>query len=510
MGARAGGSLPVRVAIVGAGVVGAAIARLLTRYEGFEVHLFERNADVGWGASKANSALLHPGHAEDPRRFPLRARLCARGNRLWHLWAEELDVPTRWPGELMLAFSEEESRSVFGEYLERAISNGVPGVRVVGKEELKALEPNVNPSAVGALWAPTAGVIAPWEATIALVENAVENGASLHAETEVRRVVVEGGRVRGIDTSEGFFEAEVVVNAAGIHADSISRSAGVDFELRPRRGEYYIFEEDAYPKVRRILHPTPTPKTKGVYASVTVEGNLLIGPNAEDLPPWAKEELSTSRSGLDFVWEEASRLVAELPPRSRVVKTFAGIRPEPPGSQWVLEAYDDPWGFVNAAGMRSPALTAAPAIAEHVVEELMGGRYGFELRERASWNPRREGIRRLKEMGEAERERAIGENPLYGNVICMCKEVSEAEIAEAVRRMRRIGLKTVTLDGVKFRTLSTFGWCQGSFCRVRVARIVSGLLGIPHWSVAFRDGEVTYGVGDVKVLLSGSKGDGSS
>lgn len=495
-----------KVAIVGAGIVGAAIARVLSKYENLDVHIFEKNPDIGWGASKANSAILHPGHEEEPDKYPLRARLCVQGNRLWHIWAEELEIPTKWPGELMVAFNEEELE-VARYYLELGERNGVPGIRLVYDDELRALEPNINPSAVGALWAPTAGIIAPWEAVIALIENAVENGVKLHTETEVYEIITEENRVKGINTSSGFFEADIVINAAGVYADKISKSAGVDFDITPRKGEYYLFEEDAFPKVTRIVHQTPTPKTKGVYVSVTIEGNLMIGPTAEDLPKEAKEETSTTKEGLDFIWEWAGKLVADLPPKNRVMKTFAGLRPEPPGGQWVIDAYDKPWGFINAGGMRSPALTSAPAIAEYVTKELLQGKLRLDLREKSSWNPYRRGIKRFRDLCDEEKSELIKMNSKYGNVICMCKEVTEAEIIEAIERMQKIGIKTITLDGIKFRTLSMFGWCQGSFCRIRIARIVAEKLGIPTWDVALKDKKLTYGIGNVKTFFISSKGD---
>ncbi|MBC7331502.1 MAG: NAD(P)/FAD-dependent oxidoreductase [Synergistetes bacterium] len=495
-----------KVAIIGAGIVGAAIARVLSKYENLEVHIFERNADVGWGASKANSAIVHPGHEEDPEKHPLRAKLCAKGNRLWHIWSKELEVPTRWPGELMVAFDDEEIE-VARHYLELGEKNGVPGIRLVYGEELRALEPNINPSAVGALWAPTAGVMAPWEGVIALIENAVDNGAKLHTEVEVKKVVTERGRVKGIDTSEGFFEADIVINAAGLYADKISKSVGIDFDITPRKGEYYLFEDDAFPKVTRIVHQTPTPKTKGVYLSVTIEGSLLIGPTAEDLPKEAKEDTSTTREGLDFVWEWAGKLVASLPPKNRVMKTFAGLRPEPPDGKWIIEAYDNPFGFINAAGMRSPALTSAPAIAEYIDKELIQGKLGIKPVEKKFWNPYRKGIRRFRELSDDGKNALISLNPKYGNVICMCKEVTEAEIIEAIERMQKIGIKTITLDGIKFRTLSMFGWCQGSFCRIRVAKIVSEKLGIPVWDVSIKSKKLSYGIGNVKTFFISSKGD---
>ncbi|MEM4029968.1 MAG: NAD(P)/FAD-dependent oxidoreductase [Thermofilaceae archaeon] len=490
----------MKVAIVGAGVVGASIARVLSAYEGFEVTLIERMPDVGWGVSKANTSIIHPGHEEDPRVHPLRAKLCVEGNRLWREWIKELEIPARWPGELMVFSTPEEEREAL-KYIELARVNGVPGVRPVYGRELKALEPLASDSALGAVYAPTAGTISPFEAVVAIVENAVENGVRLLTETEVERVVVEGGGVKGVETSRGFIEADVVVNAAGLYADEISRSAGVEegFRIRPRRGEYVIFDENVPLKPLRILHTVPTPVTKGVYALTTVHGNLLLGPTAEDLPYEAKEDTSTTAGGVELVLREASRLLRELPPRSRVIRTFAGLRPEPPGGEWLIRAYEDPWGFVNVAGIRSPGLTAAPAIARYVVE-LIAKTYDVELRRKRRWNPRRRGITRVADRSLEEIDALARENPDYGEIVCGCRMVSKAEILEAVERIRRIGAR-VTLDGIKFRAYAGLGRCQGSFCRWRIALIVSELTGQPLHAVPVATGP--YGYGDVKALLRG-------
>ncbi len=490
----------MRVVVVGAGVVGASIARVLTMYEGLEVVIVEREPDVGWGASRANTSVLHPGHEEDPGRHPLRARLCVEGNRLWRRWTRELDIPARWPGELMLFYSEEEARRA-ERYVELARVNGVPGVRLVWGGEVRRLEPSASPEALGAVYAPTAGLISPFEAVIALVENAVENGARLLTEAEVRGVRVEGGEVRGVETSRGFVEADIVVNAAGVHADEVSHMAGVEpgFSIRPRRGEYLLFSKDVPVKPDKVLHPVPTPLTKGVYAVTTVDGNLMIGPTAEDLPPSAKDDTSTTGSGLQRLWGEAGRLLREPPPRSRLIRTFAGIRPEPPNGRWLIRAYSDPWGFINVAGIRSPGLTAAPAIALYVAG-LLEKEFDLRLARRRRWNPHRRGITRVAGRPLRQVDELVRANPGYGEVVCQCEMVSKAEVLEAMERIRRIGAR-ITIDGIKLRTRAGMGWCQGSFCRWRIALIISQATGVPLHEVVVKRGR--YGIGDVKILLRG-------
>lgn len=487
-----------RVVIIGAGIVGASIARLLSMYEEFDVKIVEREPDVGWGCSKANTGIIHPGHEEDPKKHPLRARLCVRGNMLWREWAEQLSIPVKWVGELM-AFTNDEEEKRSKEFLKLAVENGVSGVRVLYDEEVRKLEPNISPLVKGAIYAPTAGVISPFEAVIAIIENAVENGAKLITETVVKKVVVSGGVVKGVETSNGFIEADIVVNAAGINADEISHTAGVEkfFRITPRRGQYILFSEDVPVKPRMILHTVPTLKTKGVYAVTTVHGNLMIGPTAEDLAYDDKENVSTTEVGLSYLLEESSKLLKEVPKRSAIIRTFAGVRPEPPDGNWLIKAYEDPWGFVNVAGIRSPGLTAAPAIAEYVLN-LVVEKYGVRLTQKKGWNPHRNDITRVRHLNLEELDRLIVREPSYGEIVCYCKMVSRAEIVEAIERMKKIGLKTITFDGLKFRVYVGFGKCQGSFCRLRVAKIISERTGTPLEKVVIR--RDSYGLGDVKML----------
>jgi len=485
----------LRVLVIGSGVIGASIARVLTRYFNFDVLIVEREPDVGWGVSKANTSIIHPGHEEDPDRYPLRAELCVRGNELWRKWVQELSILARWPGELIMYTSSDEGREV-RKYIEFARRNRVPGVRLLDRSELLNMEPSASEDSVGALYAPTAGLISPFEAVVAIVENSVENDAKLLVETEVRGVRVSSGRVVGVETSRGFIEADLVVNAAGLYADIISHMAGVevDFKITSRKGQYILFDEEAGSKPRFILHTTPTTKTKGVYAVTTVHDNLMIGPTAEDLPWEAKDDTSTTPDGVEYLYREARKLLRTLPPRSRIIRFFAGLRPEPPDGQWLIKAYTDPWGFVNVAGIRSPGLTAAPAIAEYVLK-LIAEIYDIKLVEKPSWNPYRRDTTRVKGRSLHEIDELVKSNPDYGEIVCYCKMVSKAEVLEAIERIKRIGAK-VTVDGVKFRVYAGFGKCQGSFCRWRVASIISRELAIPLHGVLVKHS--TYGVGDVK------------
>ena len=492
------------VVVVGGGIVGCSIARNLSRYE-IETHLVESRLDVGWGVTKANTSIIHPGHEEDASIHPLRAKFCVEGNRIWRRWAGEMDIPSSWNGELMVALDDGDVGKL-EHYLRLGEKNGVEGLEIVDGEEMRKLEPNITPDAAAALWAPAAGLIAPWEACIALAENAADNGVKIHLNTEVTGVDIKGGAVAGVETVGGVIKADVVINAAGLFADSISEMAGVPLSIKPRKGQYYLFREGGGPNVERIVHMTPTETTKGVYAVKTVEGNLMLGPTAEDMDEDEKDERSTTGEGLDYVWENAGKFLASLPPKSTVLKIFAGLRPEPAGGKYVIWAYDNPPGFVNVAGIRSPGLTAAPAIAGYVVN-LLEEKLDLRMAEKERWNPIRRGIKRFSRISDAERQHLISSNPGYGNVVCMCKEVTEGEVVEAINRMRKLGAE-VTMDSIKFRTLAMFGECQGSFCRPRIAGIIAREAGMPLWQVSVNGEGTEYGTGDVKVLQRGESNDG--
>ena len=484
-----------RVVVVGAGVVGLSIARVLSALEGLEVVVVEKEADVGWGASKANTGIIHSGYDDDPVKYPNRARLAVKGNRLWTTWAEQLSIPVDWCGSLVLARSSEDRR-VLRELLARGIRNGVPALRILDGEEVRALEPMVSEDVVEALWSPTAGVLSPYEATVALAENCVENGVKILTETLVKGVRVKGGSVEGVETSRGFIGARWVVNAAGLYADEIARMAGVsDYTITPRRGEYLVFDKDAGPKPSRILFPSPTPVSKGVVVETTVAGNLMIGPNAVDLPRDAKEETYTTKEGLAYVWREASKLVKKLPGKREVIRVFSGLRPQPSGGDFIVRVLEEPEGFVEAAGMRSPGLAAAPAVALEILRlmRLNGLDHGFKKR----WKAERRAGLRIMGLGWDMLEKTVPRNPSYGRVVCWCEGVTEGEVVDAIRR----GAKTI--DGVKFRTRAGMGRCQGAFCRLRIAAILARELGKPIWSITVKGTGSELGVGDVKSLLEG-------
>lgn len=491
----------MKVAIVGAGISGCSIARVLSMYENLNIHVVEKEPDACWGTSKANTGIIHAGYDDDPETYPVRAKLCSIGNRLWHQWFKELSIPYNPCGSMVVAFDDEQVK-ILEDLMKRGEKNRVLGLRIIDRDEASKLEPNLKEGVMVALWAPTESIIEPYEAVIAVAENAVRNGVKFHFEEEVRGIRVSRDSVVGVETNKGFMEADIVINAAGLYADDISKIAECpeEFRITPRKGEYYLFDKKAGPKVQRILFPTPLPWTKGIVVETTPSGNLMLGPTSVELPYEAKEDKSTTREGLDEVWRGALKLVKKLPPKNMVIRTFAGLRAETSHRDFIIKAYpSEVWGFINVAGIRSPGAAAAPAFSYRVVK-LIQEELGVKLIKKAKWNPHRRRIRRLSESSDREKARLIEKNPAFGRVLCPCEMVSEAEIREAIYRILRIGA-IPTLDGVKFRTRALAGWCQGQFCRLRIAKIMAEKTSVPLHQVTIRGRGTELGIGDIKSLL---------
>ena len=486
-----------KVIIIGAGISGMSIARELSKYEDLKIIVLERKSDVGWGVSKANTALIHGGYDDDPDLYPTRAKLCAKGNDVWRKWVKELQIPSVWNGALVVARNDEEMKEL-EVLLKRGERNGVKGMRIISKKELLEMEPNLSPDSEGALWVPSVGQIAPIPAVIALAENAVDNGVKIIFDLSVEDIKVENGGVKGVRVPNGFIEGDVVINAAGLYADEISKMAGLDyFRIFPRKGEYWLFDDSAGPKPNHVLFPAPTKKSKGVVVTTEVSGHLMIGPNAKDQED--KEDFSNTKEGLEEVWDKAKLLWPKLPPRSKIIRTFAGLRPETKRADFIIKA-EEIYGFINVAGIRSPGLTAAPAIAKEV-KEIIERDLGIKLKEKKKWEPYRKEMTHFFMLSAEEIKERIMENPAYGRIVCKCNRVSEGDILEAIERMKKIGVKVPSIDSVKFRTKATTGTCQGSFCRVKIVAILAREYNIPLWKVTLKGKGSEIGVGDVKSLL---------
>ena len=458
----------MKVAVIGAGVVGALIARELSRYD-VEVLIIEKNIDVGMGVTKANSAIVHAGYDDEPGT--VRSKFCVPGNKMYTELSKELQFDLKRIGSLVLAFKEEEVRALETLY-KRGEENGVEGIEIWDRDKVLSHEPNVNPEVIAALWAPTAGITEPWMVAIAAVENAIENGAKLYLETEVKEIKTVNGKVQKIITNKGEFDVDVVVNAAGIYADEIARMAQADYvPLHPRKGEYILLDKQEFSGfVKSVLFPTPSVLGKGTLVTPTVDGGILVGPTAVDLPPERefREDTSTTFEGFESLISKALKMTPLIDFRTSI-KTFAGLRPESPQKDFLV-GRTNITGFFNAMAMRSPGLTAAPAIAKFMVEEIQEA-IGETFIAKQDFKPTREKIKHYADLPVTLWDEEIKKDPLAGKMICFCNKVTEREILEAIKR----GAKTV--DSIKFRTRAMFGSCQGGFCMHRIMKILARELG---------------------------------
>ncbi len=455
------------VAIIGAGVTGCAIARHLSRFR-LKIALIDAAEDVAMGASRANSAIVHAGY--DCPAGTLMAKMNVRGNALYDRWCAELDVPFQRVGSLVAAFNPDEKLELRWLY-ERGLQNGVPDMEMLTGDEARALEPMLSPKAIAALHAKSAGITCPYEMTIACAENAVENGVELLLGRPVKWIVSEPNSMV-IRCGDECISAKRIVNAAGIHADDVARMIEDDsFDIRPRKGEYMLFDRTERRPDKVIFH-TPTKLGKGILVAPTVDGNVFAGPTAVNVND--KEDTSVDAN----LPEVLATLALEATPTLNLrntIRAFAGLRAQPSTGDFIITSSEKDARMIHAAGICSPGLTSAPAIAEQVEEELRIT--GLIMSEKAHFNPYRKHIPVFRTMTEDERRRAIAENPLYGRVICRCENVTEAEIVEAVRRGAR------TVDGVKRRTRAGMGRCQGGFCTPRVMEIIAREAAIPEENI---------------------------
>jgi glycerol-3-phosphate dehydrogenase len=454
------------VIIIGAGVVGCMVARFLSRYK-LDILLIEKEADVGMGASSANTAIVHAGY--DPMPGSLKAMMNVAGNKMWDTLAGELNFPFERRGDYVVAIGKEELPRL-DELWERGVKNGVPGMAMLSGDEVRRREPNINPKVSGALWASTGGICDPFAVVIAAAENAVMNGVTLMLETAFEDFVIEDNRIVAVKTNRGTFGCRWAVNAAGLYSDVVMHKAGVrpEFKITPRKGEYYILDR-AEITINNVLFPVPTPVSKGIMVTPTTHGNTIIGPNARDVRD--KEDRSVTREGLEEVWQGARKLVPKLDLR-HVIAVFAGLRASGSTGDFIIEIPKDVQGFVNLGGIESPGLTAAPAIAQRVVEMLKDA--GEKLEEKRDWNPIRPARPRFRELSPEEQKILIRNDPRYGRIVCRCESVTEGEIVAEIHAP----IPARTYDAIKRRTWLGTGRCQGGFDTPRVVEILARELGI--------------------------------
>lgn len=472
------------VIIIGGGVVGCAIAREMAKQDR-KIALIERASDVCEGTSKANSGIIHAGYDATPGT--LKAKLNVRGNQMMETLAKELDIPFKRNGSLVLSF-EEEGRSGLQKLYDRGLQNKVKDLQILSGDEVRTLEPNVSSEVKAALYAPTAGIVCPFGMTYAFAENAAVNGVDFYLNTEVLDIkkIEDGFQV---ETAKGNYEAKFVINAAGVYADKIHNMVSKKkLNIVPRRGQYCLMDKEVGGLTGATLFQLPTKLGKGVLVTPTIHGNLLVGPNAEDLED--KEGINTTTEGLEDILKRGERSVVNLP-KNKVITSFAGLRANEGSGDFIIGEAEDVKGFIDVAGIASPGLSASPAIGAYVAE-LMQKIAPVPIK--SDFIATRKGIPNMAMATMEERKHLIEKNPAYANVICRCELVTEGEILEAIRRP----VGATTLDGIKRRTRAGMGRCQSGFCSPKVVEILARELGVDISQISKMGGKSTFITGKNK------------
>ena len=452
------------IIIIGAGVSAAATARELSRYEG-KFLVLEKENDVANGTTKANTALVHAGY--DATEGSNMAHFNVKGNAMFDEICEDLYVPFERTGSLVVGFTDED-RETIEELYQRGINNGVPNMEIIERDKIKELVPNISDEAKFALYAKTGGIVGPWELATNMMENAVDNGVEIKLNTEVKSLEKLDDHYI-VKTTNGDFKSKLVINAAGLYADKINNMVSEDkFEIQPVKGQYYLLDKQANDRTDMVIFQCPSKTSKGIVVSPTVHGNIIVGPDS--VPGDDKDNKSTSRDNLSYVKETAKRSIKDIP-FNKNITNFAGLRANPSTGDFIIGEAKDAKGFINIAGIKSPGLTAAPAIGEYIANlavELLGG-----LNKNDSFNPRIRKPIRFIELTDDEKNEVIKKDKRYGNIICRCETVTEGEIVDAINR--NVGATSV--DAVKRRVRAGMGRCQGGFCMPKVVEILARELG---------------------------------
>ena len=450
------------IIVIGAGVVGCSIARELSKYN-LDVLVVEKNSDVSEGISKGNSGIVHAGYNE--KIGTLKAKLNIEGNKIFDDLSRDLQFPFKRNGAFILAFSDEEMKTLES-LKENGEKLGVEGLEILTREEALNIEPNLNKEIVGVLNVKTSGIVSPYEMTIALAENAAENGVEFKLNSKVTSIekISEGYKVT-LNNKE-LVSGKLIINASGLEGAFLNNLVSMSKrEINPVKGEYCLFDKVAGAMINKTLFQVPNKLSKGVLVTPTAEGNLLVGPNAVE-----GKTLETSREGIDEILDKSKKSLEELPV-ARILNTFSGIRPKTKGGDFIIEEVEDAKNFINVIGIDSPGLTAAPAIGVYVVNMI---KERLDLVEKKNFKKTREKIVRFAELSLEEKNRLIKEKPAYGHMVCKCEFVTEGEIVEAIHRP----IKALTVDAIKRRTRASMGGCQGIGCTLPISKILSRELGI--------------------------------
>ena len=460
----------IQVAIIGGGVIGSAIAWELSKYK-VDVVVFEKGSDVAFGSSKANSGVIHSGI--NSSTGSLKAHYCVKGNLIFKTLADQLGFRLKFVGKWVIAKNENEVKEL--ENLKKiGIGNKVPNLEIVDGSDFKKKEPNV--SCYNALWVPTAGIILPYEFTIALAENAAENGVNFSLENEVKDIKKQND-VFKIVTQKGEFQSKIIINSAGLNCRNIvSMLETPDFEIYPCRGEYLILDKNYSSLINSMIYPIPDKKlgVLGIHITPTIEGNILLGPSAEFIDEF--DDKRTTKEMMKTLFDEAKEIIPNLPSKS-VISAYSGIRckiASPKHGGWAdyrIEESKITNGLINLIGIESPGLTSAPAIAKDILKMVS---HHIDLVRKNTHIKRQFYRKRFSEMTLEEKNKMIKDDASWGRVICRCENVTEVEVINALSNP--IGAKS--LSSVKYRCRAGMGRCQGGFCTQHIVRIMEERFGI--------------------------------
>jgi glycerol-3-phosphate dehydrogenase len=476
------------IAIIGAGVTGTAIAHLLSHYN-VSLALLEKEADISFGVSKANSGIIHAGFHHKPHT--LKSQLELKGNLMFEQLEHELHFPFKRCGIIVAAFSSEQMKTVSQLY-DQGIQNGVHGLELCGRDRILSLERTLNHDAVGGLYAPTGGIIEPYRFIFAMSESAQLNGTDLLTSFKVHSASYNGDYYTITSESKTTIQSRYVINAAGLFADDISKIFGAEnYTIKPRKGEYLLFERGSSSCPDHVIFPVPTHNSKGTLVIPTVEGTMMIGPTADECI--SKSDVTTDAQRLETIYSFAQSMVSGLSKRG-IITQFAGLRPAiVDKDDFYIESSKIIKNFIHVAGIQSPGLTAAPAIAHYVKNILKT--LGLQLVEKNNFSESIPAKISLRHLSYTAADEAIAQNTSCGKIICRCETISEAEIIEAISKGH------TTLDGIKFYTRAGMGRCQGGFCTFRIIDIISRITGMSPYEITKRGHESTILKGSVSTQL---------
>lgn len=479
------------VLIIGGGMIGSAIAREMSRYQ-LRIGVLEKNLDVCYETSGRNSAVVHGGFAYD--EGTLKARLCVEGNRIMGDLARELDFPFLRCGKVLVGNTEEDMETL-KRTLVQGEKNGSQGLEIVDEDRLHELVP----AAVGrfAMYSPNSGILEPFKYTIALAENAHQNGVDYYFDHEVTGISREEDGSYRVTTIQGDYQCRWVVNAAGLGCGKISDMLGIKgYRIIGSKGDYIILDKRTGPLLPMPVYPVPSNTYMGIHVTNTIDGNVTIGPNADLVDNF--EYYGVLQKNMDYLAESASRIWPHIN-RGDYIRNYSGILPKWVDEQGTIQDFrieirdDLAPHAINLVGIESPGLTAAVPIARYAIG-LMQDRE--ELKENPDFNPVRKGIIRFEEQSKEEQARLIQENPDYGEVICRCEKVTRAEILQAIHNP----LGVSTMAGIKYRTRAMMGRCQGGYCQMRLEQMIEEELGK-------KETEVLYARQGSQVLMGKVRGE---